>query len=253
MSVDNNTVEPTVNEVQDTTLNAEQTEKPETTENTEKPLSEILQGQEEKESETKAEVDFKDLYKKERKEKRQLEARLKSLEKSIDDGASEEDIATDIDDLAEEFNVDKKFLSKLQKSVENKISNRIEEQVASKLKPLEDKEKAQKFESSFNTYYNLALQKMPEFEGIVNKEVIKQLALNPLNGNKTISQLIEQTYSNALGGRKTIETTTPRGGTEPTEIDFERAKRDTEYFKEIMASPELKKKYNDTKFSRASF
>lgn len=245
--VDKTTAEPTVNDVQeaqDTTLNAEQTEKPDTTENTEQPLSEILQGQEEKESE-KPEVDFKDLFKKERKDKRQLEARLKQLEKSIEDGASEDDISDDIEELADEFNVDKTFLKKLERSVEKKFESRLEERLNSKLKPLEEKDKQAQFVSTVSTYFNNALERMPEFKGVANLNTILQLASVPSNKNKTVSQLIEETYSSSLTGKKTIESSTVRGTTEPKEVDFNRAKSDTEYFKQVMADPELKKKYND--------
>ena len=242
--VDKNTAEPTVQEVQEETSNPDTTVNTDTTENAEKPLSEILQVKEEKDSD-KPEVDFKNLYKKERKDKRQLEARIKKLESLIEDGASEDEISDDIDDLAEEFNVDKVFLKKLEKSVESKIASRLEESVNSKLKPLEEKEKAQKFNDVFNTYYESALEKMPDFKGVVNKDIIKQLALNPVNANKTISKIIEETYSNALGGRRTIETNTPRGGAVPNEVDFDKARKDPEYFKEVLADPELKRKYND--------
>jgi hypothetical protein len=39
--------------------------------------------------------------------------------------------------------------------------------------PFEEREKAQKFERAFNTYFDKALEKMPEFQGIVDKKVIK--------------------------------------------------------------------------------
>lgn len=242
MSVDKTTDEPTVKEVQEETLQPETTETPEpTVETTEKPLSEILQGQEEKESDK---PDFKDLYKKERKDKRQLESRLKQLEKSIEEGASEDDVSDDIEELADEFNVDPKFLKKLEKAVEKKFESRLDEKLSSKLKPLQEKEQRETFVRDVTTYFNNALERMPEFKGIANVHTILQLATIPANKGKTVSQLIEDTYGSAITGKKTIESSTVRGTTEPTEVDFSRAKTDTAYFKEIMANPELKKKYN---------
>jgi len=93
---------------------------------------------------------------------------------------------------------------------------------------------------------------MPEYENLVNREVIKVLSLDPKNANKTFAQLIEETYGKAITGKRTIETTKPGGGKEPTEIDFDKALKDTEYFKEIMSNPTLKKKYNDSISSRVS-
>lgn len=260
MSTDKTTDEPTVKDVQEQTSKPEKTETPEETvkteekqdtdsnesETTEKPLGELLQDEPVKDSGKKQEVDFKELYKKERKNKRQLESKLKELEENIgDDDYSDDDIASDIDDLADEFNVDKKFLKKLQKSIESKLDSKYEETVNSKLKPFEEKEKAEKFNNVFNGYFEKALDKMPEFEEVVNKDVIKTLATQPQNANKTLSQLIEETYGNALGGKRSIEKGTPRGGAEPTEVDFTKAQTDGEYFKQIMASPDLKKKYNE--------
>lgn len=250
MSDIKNTDEPTVKDVQEETSNPEQTDKPEETvkqkeedkpkeaETTEKPLGELLQNEQEKES--VKEVDFKNLYKKERKDKRQLESRLKKLEESIENDDSDDDIQGDIDDIAEEFNVDKKFLKKLQKSFEAKY----DEKVSSKLKPLEEKEKAERFDTAFNGYFDKAIEKMPELEGIVSKDAIKSLAQLPQNSNKTLTQLIEDTYGNSIEGKRTIESSKVRGTTEPTEVDFNKAKTDTEYFKQVMANPELKKKYN---------
>jgi len=56
--------------------------------------------------------------------------------------------------------------------------------------------------------------------------VIKALAFNPANKNKTYSQLLDEAYGNALTGRRTIETTTPRGGAKDTKVDMQRAQSD---------------------------
>lgn len=252
------TEEQTVKDAPETTENPEITETPETTEQpkeddtpqevetTEQPLGSILQDDQDKDSEdSNKPVDFKDLYKKERKDKRQLEARLKKLEENIDNGASDDDITGDMDDIADEFNVDKSFLNKLEKSIEKKLEKRFEEQVDSKLAPLTERERQMKFEKAFNSNWELALQKVPEFKDIANKSSIMQLAKLPENGNKVLSKIIEETYSNSLGGRATLETTTPRGGAEPNKVDLERTKTDHEYRKSVLRDPELKKQYNE--------
>lgn len=180
--------------------------------------------------------------KKEAKEQKKL---IKDLEERIASGESKEDIIDDMDSLAEEYNVDKKFLGKLVKAVKSSTEKDIEERVSSKLKPLEEKEKSERIDKIFTQHYADALERVPEYKDIANANVIKSLSLDPINSKKTFIQLIEETYSKAIVGKRTIESTKPRGGKEPEEIDFKRATSDGAYFEEIMADPQLKKKYNE--------
>jgi len=78
------------------------------------------------------------------------------------------------------------------------------------------------------------------------------MALNPANKDKTFSALLEEAYGSALGGKRTIETTTPRGGADNTKVDAERAQKDPEYRKEVFANPDLKKQYNESLTDRLS-
>lgn len=177
-----------------------------------------------------------------KKENKELNKRLKEIEKNIEKGATSDDISDDLSELAEEFDVDPKFLSKLEKTIRTKSEKELE----SRIKPLTEKEAKAEIDKRFNTHFEKTIAEMPEYAKIVNPEVIKQLSLNPANGKKTFAQLIEETYGNAIGGKSTIETVKPTGRNEPEAIDFDRAKRDTNYFREIMANPSLKAKYNDS-------
>lgn len=94
-------------------------------------------------------------------------------------------------------------------------------------------------------HLNKALDNAPEYKDIVNVEVIKAMAFNPANANKTYSQLLNEAYGNAVTGRRTIETTTPRGGAKDTQLDRRRAETDTEYRREVLADPALRKQYNE--------
>lgn len=183
-----------------------------------------------------------------KKENKQLAKALKDLEAKLESGATSDEMSDELNDLAEEFDVDKKFLSKLEKKIESRIESKFE----SKLKPLTEEKTAKRIDEAFKTHFTKALEDMPEYANIVNSDVIKQLSLNPANAKKTFQQLIEETYGNALGGKRTIETSQPRGGKEPTEIDFERARKDTTYFNEVMSNPTLKAKYNNSIESRLS-
>lgn len=186
-------------------------------------------------------------FMKEKRARQELEAQIADLQTKANEGATKTEIATDLKALAEEHNIDAGFLSKLAKAIEAQAEARIEE----RLKPITEKEKQAKIDSAFQAGFGKAMENMPEYQEIVNPDVIKTLSLNPNNANKTFRQLIEETYGNALGGRKTIEKAVPRGGNASGELDYNRAKRDSAYYKEVMADPVLKSQYNDRFFKES--
>ena len=77
---------------------------------------------------------------------------------------------------------------------------------------------------------------------MANTDILKQMAL--ANKDMTYSQLLDKVYGNTLEGKRTLETTTPRGGAKDAKVDFERAQRDGEYRKSVLRDPALKKQYN---------
>lgn len=79
----------------------------------------------------------------------------------------------------------------------------------------------------------------------MNPEVIKQMAFNPANKDKTYLQIVEEAYGNSIPGKKTIESTTPRGGVQDAKVDMEKARTDGEYRREVLRTPELRKQYNE--------
>lgn len=189
-------------------------------------------------------------YKKESKEVRK---ELDALKKSIESGATKKEVSTDIKDLAEKHGVDAEFLNDFAHAVRKEANEDTEEKISSIKKPIEEKENAEKREKSFNEHYEKTLEELPEFKKLVNKDVIKALAFDPKNANKTFAQIFQDSYGHLVTGKKTLEPTKARGGAKDTEIDFKRASSDTEYFKEIMADPQLKKKYNEDIATRNRF
>lgn len=129
--------------------------------------------------------------------------------------------------------------------VDNVDDNPEVKKLAERLETIEQKEKVAKMEAGFAIGLEKALQNAPEYREVVNVSVIKALAFNPANANKTYRQLLEEAYGNAITGRRTVETTTPRGGAKDTKLDRERAKNDTAYRREVLADPELRKQYNE--------
>lgn len=119
-------------------------------------------------------------------------------------------------------------------------------ELAKQLAEIQEKEKRAERDAKLAAGLNKALEAAPEFKDIANADVIKQMALNPANKDKTFVQLLEEAYGNALGGRRTIETTTPRGGAKDTKVDIDRACKDSEYRREVLANPDLRKQYNES-------
>lgn len=181
-------------------------------------------------------------------ENKELKKAVKSLQDKIEEGGvGKGEISDDLDEIAKEFNVDKGFLNKLKKALGGKqVPKEADDKVSGRLEKLEAEKKQESIDKAFTKHFEKAMEKMPEFKSVVNAEVIKTLSLDPRNADKTFTEIIEETYGKAIpAGRRTIEKTTPGGGKEPTEIDFDRAVKDGAYYKELMADPALKKKYND--------
>jgi len=184
-------------------------------------------------------------YKKELKEQKRLNSELlEKLTKINESDSTEKEMSDDVKSLADEYNIDDKFLKKMFNTIKKETEESLKSELASKLKPFEEKEKVEKSKKIFEEHYNKTLEMMPEFKDIANKEVIRTLALDPRNKDKTFIQLFEESYGHLIKGKRTLDASKPRGGNEESEIDYARAKQDTSYFKSIMDNPELKKKYN---------
>jgi len=102
----------------------------------------------------------------------------------------------------------------------------------------------------FTTKFSKSMEKFPELEGVVNKDLIFQASLHPDNQNKTLTQLIDEAYGKVNTSRPAFDVPNTRGRVSSSEVDFDRAKNDGAYFKEVMDNPELKKKYNATMLER---
>lgn len=181
----------------------------------------------------------------EKKGRKAAEKRVKELEDMIKEGGTRSEISDEIEDIAKKHNVDPGFLRELTTSITASLKKDAEDTVDRKMRPINERERAARIDKVFEEHFATAMERMPEFKGVVNKSVIKTLSLDPTNASKTFTQIIEDTYSAAVPGKRSIEQKQPGGGKEPGEIDFAKAKKDTEYFKTIMADPVLKKKYNE--------
>jgi hypothetical protein len=176
---------------------------------------------------------------------KQLKNDIKALRTQIENGASEGKISASIDEIADEFSVDKKFLNKLTSAIRAEVEAETENKFSAKLKPFEDRDRAQAVASVFTKHFDKTMAEMEDYKDIVNKDAIFALSLLPANASKTLPQLIEETYGSAISGKRSIETTTPRGGVASGEFDFARANTDSAYLDEVLKDPALKKQYDE--------
>ena len=167
------------------------------------------------------------------------EKELKALRESMQyQEATQYEQVTGVDAIADKYNIDREFMNELKSTIENDLDAKYASKESAK-------EKAERFNDAFSKQYNTALERGPEFQAIANPDVIKTLATLPQNKNKTVSQLLEETYGNALTGKRTIETTQPGGGKDPEPLDLAKAEKDINYFSEVMADPKKKAQYNE--------
>lgn len=155
--------------------------------------------------------------------------RRKELEKQLEELKTQKDEDPEVDDT--EADTDVKTL-------------------AEKLAKIEEKEKLAERDVILTDRLNKALENAPEFKDKVNVEAIKQMAVLPQNKDKTMSALLEEVYGNTISGKRTTETTTPRGGVADTKVDIDRARKDTEYRRQVLADPDMRKQYNEGLESR---
>ena len=185
-------------------------------------------------------------YKKQAKE---VQKKLDALETSIKEGATKKEVSADLKVLGEKHNVDVEFLNEFASAVRKEADVEFE----SKLKPFEEEKLAKKREEIFNENFNKTLADNPEFKKLVSKDVIRALAYDSQNSNKTFTQIFQDAYGHLVTGKKTLESTKPRGGKENDPIDFSKAHNDPTYFAEIMSDPKTKAEYNDNLIRNSRF
>lgn len=187
-----------------------------------------------------------------KKETKSAQKQINDLKKIIEDGASKSEIIKGIKEIANEHNVDENFLQEFASTVKAQTEQDIDEKIASKLRPYEEKTNNERIDKTFNSYYDKVLETMPEYKGIINKDVIKSLSLDVKNKDKTFNKIIEEAYGHLITGKRTIETSMPRGGKDDNQtIDYSKI-QSKEYFTEVMNNPVLKEKYNQEMMSRLS-
>lgn len=174
---------------------------------------------------------------------------LKSLKREISEsGMTKSEVSKSLQEIGERHDVDPGFLQELASAIRSETEAELNQRLEKELEPLkaqEEEARSKKIDKVFNEHFKKTLESMPEYEGIANKDVIKTLAMDPANANKTFAQIVESAYGHLVEGKRSLDSTHPGSGRSITEIDFARAKTDTKYFQQIMDNPALKQKYNE--------
>lgn len=177
--------------------------------------------------------------KKQNKEKDKI---IAALQKSVDQGATKVELSDELAALAKKFEVNEDFLKELGKTFQKQLpKNEVKEDEEDE----EDEVTASEIrDDRFSKHYDLIIKDLPEFKEIANKKTIKKLSMDPENRDKTLTEILEDTYGGAIKGRSTLNDTKPGGGKEAETLDVAKARKDPEYFKKVMADPRLKAEYN---------
>jgi len=178
---------------------------------------------------------------------------LAKLREEIEKGATKKQVSKTLERLASEHNIDLDFLDEFAGLIKEEAKAEAKAEVEATIRPINEKNNQERIDKAFNEHYTRVMEVMPQYVDIANPSIIKKLSLLPENADKTFGKLLEETYGHLLGNRKTLESARGREKeSEITEIDYKRAGRDTDYFKRIMADPDLKKKYNKDLQKRGS-
>jgi AraC-like DNA-binding protein len=191
-------------------------------------------------------------YMEEKRARRDIESQVETLQEEITklktNTATGAINLTTVNDeirrLAQEHNVDESFLTSLvstvRKTTKEEIRGEMEKDFSPKISQIERERAIEKAERKFEEAYSKALAENPEFNGIVNKDVIKTLAFSQQNSKKTLSEIIDDTYGSAVQGKKSIET--QHASKQPTEVDYNNPK--SADWDKIESDPTAKEKWS---------
>lgn len=213
---------------------------------------ETLSGAEEIPAEEKEETVPLKKFMETKREGKEAKERAEALEQEIarlkNDLSSMSIPAVDnkLKELGEKHNVSPEFLAELMSvastSLAPQIRQEMEKELNPKLSKIERERAIEARDRKFKELFTKTLKDNPEYEGIVNENVLRTLAFDPSNGKKTLPQILEEAYGDAIQGKRTIENGSGGGGrrdsgevdlSNPSEADMEK----------INADPVLKKQW----------
>lgn len=173
----------------------------------------------------------------------ELKREMKELKEKT--AASNDDV---IADLSSRYDVDPQFMQEMVDAISSKTAKQFQD----KYEPLIEKQvkerEQEKVESVFDKVFDKAVKQFSGNESIIQKDLIKRLALDPENADKSVKQLIEWAYGGALEtveGKPSVSFEKPKagGGKKSTTLDF--ANLSPEDHKTIADDPKLRAEYGE--------
>lgn len=184
-------------------------------------------------------------YMAEKNKSRELESLVAELSKSKGSDTIEGRLST----LADKYDASpellkevEKVIAESQKSAIDSVDEKIKA-ILPEITELKNEKRAKEFDTVFKERFNALVEDMPEYKDVANVEVLKALAQLPQNAHLTLQGLVESTYGSAVRGRKSIETGTPTGDGNKTQIDFSKMTDDD--WEKVKSNPELKAQYGE--------
>lgn len=167
-----------------------------------------------------------------------IKKEVKKLQKQLSEKTiTDEEVGESLNELLDSYDVDPKFVKSFLKIAKEEARKELQPEIDN----LRNKDRATNVQSTLKKMLNDSITRNPEYQEVVNEDVILQLANDPKNRKKTMSQLIEETYGKVLErGSRSIETQTG-GRNKPSEPDFNKMTESEE--SEVYKDPELRKKY----------
>lgn len=161
---------------------------------------------------------------------------------------SKNETSSSLRELADKYDVDQDFLAEFAEGVAAKAKEEVEKKYEPLIKQQADERRLEKQEQMFNAVFEKALASQPEhIAKVVNKDVIKRLAFDDVNGDKSVRQLIKDVYGNVpeqVDSRPSPSFEKASTGTrKDTNIDFNNLS--PEDHDTIANDPKLRAEYGD--------
>lgn len=207
-----------------------------------------LDTENQEQGETQEDKVAREAYDGQKKRAEKAERENTSLQKQIEllqnSKPTHQNIDIDDPDLKEviegyEGQVDPNFIKRLLDK-----QRKPNEKLSADLQEIKSQLRQEEFNKTFDKALDKSLNENPEYKGIVNPDVIKKLILDPDNKDKTVTEVIEETYGQVTFSKRTLESTRKNVNADDL-TDFSDLNDNPDKLAKIKANPESYKKYKD--------
>lgn len=185
-------------------------------------------------------------------ENKGLWTEIKKTQEMVAAGLSKKEVKETLNEIAAKYKTNPEFLKEVFAALKAETDTEVDKRITERVKPIVKEEKREVASTEkerkhriFTEHFEKTIKALPDFKDIADAETVEGLTLLPENANKTFAQILEKAYGHLVKGKsKAMDSSQPGSRIEPASIDFDRAAKDSEYFKQIMADPVTRKEYN---------